>query len=60
MAYFSIRNIILQHFHVDINESKSYIDYDMIIGRDLMLQLELMPEFKYQFLQWDGDAVLMK
>ena len=32
----------------------------MIIGRDLMVQLGLMADFKRQVLQWDGATVHMK
>ena len=39
MPEFSIRKIIFHHFHVDNNEGESVIEYDMIIGRDLMLHL---------------------
>ena len=30
------------------------IDYDMTIGRDLMVQIILAADFKRQFLQWDS------
>ena len=36
------------------------IGYDMIIVRDLMVQLGLSSKFKRQFLQWDGVTVPMK
>ena len=32
----------------------------MIIGRDLMVQLGLVVDFKSQFFQWDGTTVHMK
>ena len=32
----------------------------MIIGRDLMIQLGLIDDFKQQVLQWDGATVHMK
>ena len=36
------------------------IGYDMIIGRDLMVQIGLLADFKLQVLQWDGVTVNMK
>ena len=56
----SSRKMILRLFHVDNNEGESCIGCDMIIGRDLMVQLGLLDDFKRQFLQWDGDTVPMK
>ena len=32
----------------------------MIIGRDIMVQIGLMEDFKPQLLQWDGATVNMK
>ena len=32
----------------------------MIIGRDLMVQIGLLADFKLQVLQWDGVTVNMK
>ena len=52
--------IILHIFHVDINEGESGIGYDMIIVRDLMVQLGLLNNFKRQVLQWYGATVSMK
>ena len=57
---FSIRKIILHYFQIVNNEGKSGIGYDMIIGRDLMVQLGLLGDFKLQVLQWDGTTVPMK
>ena len=57
---FSKNNIIPHKFHVDNNEGESGIGYDMIIGRDLMVQVGFSDNFKRQLLQWDGDIVLMK
>ena len=51
MLEFSIIKITLHHFHVDNNEGESGIGYDMIIGRDLMVQLGLSADFKFQVLQ---------
>ena len=51
MTEFSINKIISHHFHVDKNETESGIGYDMIIGRDLMVQLILSTDFKPQVIQ---------
>ena len=60
MPYFSSRKIILHHFHVDDNEGKSGIEYGMIIGSDLMIQLGLYSYFKHQVLQLDGVTIPKK
>ena len=60
MPYFSIRNIILHHFHVDNNEGKSGIGYEIIIGHDMMVQLLLSDDFNDQVRQWDGATVPTK
>ena len=57
---FSSIKIILHHFHVDKNKGKSGIGYDIIIFRDLMVQLVISDDFERQLLQWDGDTVPMK
>ena len=51
---------IFHRFYVDNDESESVIGYGMIIGRDLMVHLGLMADFKYQFLQWDFSMLTMK
>ena len=51
---------INHRFHVDENKVKLVIGYDMIIGRDLMVQLGLTTNFKRQVLQWDGTTVHIK
>ena len=51
MLEFSSRNIINHHFHVDNDKGDSVIGYDIIIGRDLMVQLGLTAGYKRQFLQ---------
>ena len=43
---FSSRNIFNHLFHVDNDKGESGIGYNMIIGRDLMVQLGLTTEFK--------------
>ena len=45
--------IINHRFHVDNDKGESGIGYDMIICRDLMVQLGLTADFKRQFLQCD-------
>ena len=56
----SSRKIINHRFHVDNNKRELGIGYDMIIGRDLMIQIGLTVDFKHQVLQWDGANVHMK
>ena len=51
MPEFSSRKIIEHLFHVNNGRGESGIGYDMIIGRDLMVQLVLMSDFKHQVLQ---------
>ena len=51
---------INHRFHIDNDKGDSGIGYDMIIGRDLMVQLKLTADFKRQVLQWDGATVYMK
>ena len=60
MLEFFSSKIVNNRFHVDNEKGESGIGYDMIIGRDLMVQLGLMANFKCQVLQWDGATVLMK
>ena len=57
---FSNSKIISHHFHVDKNEGKSGIVYDMIIGCYLVVQLVLLVEFNHQVLQWNGITAPMK
>ena len=59
MQEFSSSKIISHHFHVENNEGKLGIGYDMIIGCDLMLQLGPLDDFKRQLLQWDGVTATM-
>ena len=60
MTKFSSSKMINHRFHVDNNKGDSGIGYDMIIGRDLMVQIGPAAEFKHQVLQWDGATVHMK
>ena len=60
MPYFSSSKIISHRFNIDNNEDESGMGYEIIIGRDLMVQLGLLTKFKHQVLQWDGVTVPMK
>ena len=60
MLEFSSSNIINHLFHVDNNKGELGIGYDMIIGRDLMVQLSLTAKLKRQVLQWNGATLHMK
>ena len=60
MPEFSSSRIINHCFHVKNDKGDSGICYDMIIGREMMLQLGMMTNFKRQVLQWDGAIVHMK
>ena len=60
MPEFSGSKIFNHCFHVDNDKGESGKGYDMIIDRDLMVQLDLTAKFKQQVLQWDGDNVHMK
>ena len=60
MPELSGSRIINHCFHVYNDEGESGICYDMIIGRDLMVQLGFTAYFKLQFLQWDVTTVHIK
>ena len=60
MVYFSRSKITSHHFHIDNDEVKLGICYDMIIGCDLRVQLCRLVYFKRQVLQWDGVTVPME
>ena len=45
MPGYSSSKIINHLFHVNNDKGESVIGYDMIIGRDLMVQLGLMADF---------------
>ena len=60
MPKISSRKIINHRFHVDNNKGESGIGYDMIICRDLMVQIGPTADFRCQFLQWDSTTVHMK
>ena len=57
---FSRSKIIHNCCHVNNYRGELGICYDMIIGRDLMVQLVLTSYFKHKFLQWGGVTVHMK
>ena len=60
MSDLFISRIKSHHFHGDKNEIESGIGYDIIIGRELMVQLGLSVDFKCQVLQWGVIPVLIK
>ena len=60
MPYFSSSKIIEHHSDVENNKGESGIGYDMIIVRDLMVQLGLTANFKRQLIKWDGTTVPIK
>ena len=60
MLELSSSNIIEHCLCVNNNKGESGIGYDIIIGRDLMVQSGLSVDVKHQFLQWDGATVPMK
>ena len=60
MPDFSSRNIINHCFHGNNDKSELGIGYEMIIGRELMVQLGLTSDCKRQVFQWDGATVHMK
>ena len=51
MTEFSSSKIVNHRFHIDNNKGESGICYDIIMGRDLMVQLGLTANFKRQVLQ---------
>ena len=56
----SIRKIIEHRFHFNNDKVGSGVGYDMIIGRDLMVQLGLTDDFDNQVLQCYDDILPMK
>ena len=60
MPDFSNSKIIHHHFHVNNDKGESSIDYDIIIGRDLMVKLGLSSNFKSQVLHFNGATVPIK
>ena len=60
MTEFSISKIINHRFHVDNEKCEWGIGGDMIIVRDLMIQLGLTADFKRQFLKWNGATESME
>ena len=51
MPEFSSSKIIFHRFHIDNDEGKLGIDYEIIIVCDLMVQLGLTANFKRQVFQ---------
>ena len=60
MPKFSTINIILHHFHVNINKGESGIGYDITIWRVLMVHIGPSEYFNHQALQWDGATLPIK
>ena len=60
MPEISSSKIINHRFHVDNNKGELGIGYDMIIVRELMVQLGLTENFKRQVLQCYGATVHIK
>ena len=60
MTEFSRIKIIHHCLHDDNDRGESRIFYGMIIFRDLMVQLGLTANYKWQVIQWDGAAVHIK
>ena len=60
MPEFSASKIINQRFHVDNEEEDMNIGYNMIIGRDLMVKLGLITDYKRKVLIWDEVSVPMR
>ena len=60
MPEVSSNKIINHRFRVNNEKGESGIGYDMIISRDMMVQIGLMDNFKHQVLQWVGATVHMK
>ena len=60
MPELSKSKIMNHRFYVDNDKCELGIGYYMIIGRDLMVQLGLIANFKRQILQWDGATIHME
>ena len=60
MLEFSSRKIITHSFHVYSTRGDEGIGYDMIIVRDLMVQLGLKYNFGRKILEWEETVVPMK
>ena len=50
----------MYHFHVNNNEGESGIVYDMIILRELMIQIDLLDNIKCKIIQLNGVVVNTK
>ena len=60
MPYFYSSNIIPHIFCVNENQCDIVIVYEIIIGRDLMVKLSLIANFKRKVLEWDNNIVTTK
>ena len=54
------RKVIMHHFHVDNNKGESRIEYDMIIGCELIVHLVMKANFGYKIPEWDETLLPMK
>ena len=52
IPYFSISKVITEQFHIYNDWGNDGISYDMIIGCDLMVQLDLKFTFGLLILEW--------
>ena len=57
---FSTGKITFHRFNVDSNGGESGIGYDMIVFRELMVQLGLNENFKCQVIKWYDAALPIK
>ena len=60
MPEFYIRNIIQHQFCVENDIGESGTGYDMIIGRDRMVKIVQLDNFKRNLLLWNGVTIPMK
>ena len=60
MLYFFSSRVIFYKFNIKNIEGKLGVGYDIIIGRDLMAQLGIIYDFKWNILELYGAILLMK
>ena len=60
MPEFSITKIITNQFYINDGEGDTLMGYEIIIGRDLMVQFEMISYFKRKSVEWYGGVVTMK
>ena len=56
MLEFSSSKIIPHLLHVDIYQRGTWIGYYITISWDLLVQLSIIFDFNYNFLQWDNST----